>query len=170
MDENKTENKQELVNREVIVNDDGSATLVDTIKYTAHMNARDFLSFSRNQEKAIEEIDKQISEDHIKYLETEKGKVLKQINDLKPYILDSEKKVIEINRQNEIKSKIAALESILSKPKAERNENYLMAILQNFKPGEYESVRSGLGSEAYRIEFINIMHSFRKHKTRSNKK
>ncbi|MCK5281852.1 MAG: hypothetical protein KAK00_00420 [Nanoarchaeota archaeon] len=162
MTEKQQNMKEELIKRDIVVNDDGSVILTDHLKYTVNMNARDFLTFTRNQTDAISKINDQLTEERRKFLLKEKTKIEKQIEDIKPYIEDSEKKALEHNKKIELENKTKAIEHILSKKHADRNLNFLNGVLQNLKDGEYLKIINGLSKESYKIELQSFMQQLRK--------
>ena len=167
MNDQKPQNmKEKLVKREIEIHDDGSATVIDNLRYTVELPARDFLTFTRQQKDAITNIDNQMSEDRKKILLEEKAKLEKLVEQAEPFLKDSETKSIAHNQKLELEQKTKALEDTFSKKPAERNNNMIQAIVQSLKEGDYEKIKKGLSKESYRAEFTRIMQDFRKQKAR----
>ena len=148
------------------VNEDGTVRVIETMRHDMTWAARDFLSFYREHQKQIDTIDLQLDKKHKDGLLNTKKEIEEKMKEIKPFIDDSEKKMIAHNQKLELENKTKALEDTLSKKPAERNQNMIQAIVQSLKEGDYEKIKKGLSKESYRAEFTRIMQDFRKQKAR----
>lgn len=148
------------------VNDDGAVRVVETIRHDMTWAARDFLSFYREHQKQIDNIDLQLDKKHKDGLLKTKIEIENKMKDIKPFLDDSEKKMLAHNQKLELESKTKAIENTMSQKPKDRNQNLIQAVISNMKEGEYEQIKKGLSKESYRDDFTRYVQDFRKKKAR----
>ncbi|MEE9525066.1 MAG: hypothetical protein V3V78_00485 [Candidatus Woesearchaeota archaeon] len=128
----------DLVNRDIIINDDGSALVKETQMTTVKMGARDFISWMRKHEETRENIKKTLSDEVRKATEVELKKVEDDIENLKPYIEDSEKKAKAHYEKLKKEGLISHVSEEFKKPMSEINLDYMNQVWHNLMENEKE--------------------------------
>ena len=144
----------DLVSREIIINDDGSALVKETQMTTVKMGSREFITWMRKHEETRTNIKKTLSDDVRKATEAELKKVEEDIKRLKPYIEESEKKAKAHYKKLKKEGLIHHVSKELEKPMNEINLDYMDQVWHNLMENEKE-VLDALSTEQ-RQKFLKI--------------
>lgn len=152
--------KDEVVDYDIKILDDGTVRVTQRIEKIYEQPYRDFLSEFREMKKSKEEAEKILSDDYKNKVKDDIETIKKRIKELKPYIEESEKKSIEFNENKKRKAMVDKLKEELNKPMAKINMTYMGAVWDNLMRNE-EEVMQMLNEEE--------IEKFRKIKTKKIK-
>ena len=144
----------DLVKRDIVINEDGSALVKETQLTTVKMGSRDFITWMRKHEETRTNIKKTLSDEVRKATEAELKKVEDDIKRLKPFIEDSEKKAKAHYEKLKKEGLIHHVTKELEKPMSEINLDYMYQVWHNLMENEKE-VLDGLNTEQ-RNKFLKI--------------
>lgn len=144
----------DLVSREIVINEDGSALVKETQMTTVKMGSRDFITWMRKHEETRTNIKKTLSDEVRKATEAELKKVEDDIKNLQPYIEESEKKANVHYEKLKKEGLIHHVTKELDKPMNEINIDYMNQVWQNLMENE-KDVLDALSTEQ-RQKFLKI--------------
>jgi hypothetical protein len=148
--------KQLPIMRSFKIAPDGNVEMTETQITTLKMSYREFLTFYRQNESALEEIRVQLSEDTKKKYENDEVFLLQQIEELKPIMKESELKTQENYQRMKRAGTIIRIKEELAKSKTERNIEYLSAVIDNVPELDKDIVMHEL-TDAEKHELGKIM-------------
>ena len=119
--------------RKFEVLENGDVIMKETQTTTLKFKAPDFNSFKVNHEKELERIEENLSEKTRKTLEDGKKELIGYIDQLKPFLEDSEKKTKANYEKIMMDGSVKAVKEYFNKPTKDRNPAYIGAILENLK-------------------------------------
>ncbi len=144
----------DLVSRDIVINEDGSALVKETQVTTVKMGSRDFITWMRKHEETRTNIKKTLSDEVRKATEDELEKVEEDIKNLQPYIEDSEKKAKAHYEKLKKEGLIHHVAKELEKPMDKINLDYMNQVWHNLMENEKE-VLEALSTEQ-RQKFLKI--------------
>jgi len=137
MAENKNIISQDVENREITVNEDGSIKVIETLKTIYTQQYREFLSDFRGMQKYEENIKELFTNEFKKKREDDLKKIQKEKDKLAPYVDEAEKKWIEFNekkQKEDLKRLIKSFKKRISNSKIlTRNSKKQVRSLINWK-------------------------------------
>ena len=129
---------QELDDRIIEVQDDGSVKVTEIVRTIYTQDYRDFLSDIRNMQKFREQVEDTLKPDFVEKQQERIDRVSKDIESLQPFVNDAESKWLKYQDEQRVKGIADKLKEELAKPSGEVNVNYVAAVWDNIKKNEAE--------------------------------
>jgi hypothetical protein len=152
--------------RKFKVSDDGNVEIEEVKRTVMKMSYREFVTFYRENQKQLENFKEQLSEENQSLIRDNISYIEKEIYDLKAIYEESERKTIDNYNRLKREGVIKRLHEELVKPKSDRNNEYLMAIVNNMSEFDKDIIMSEL-SDSDKHELAKVQLKIKQVKRKS---
>lgn len=153
---NKTVTSQELTDRKIKVRADGTVEVTEVVETVYTQSYRDFLSDVRSLQRFREQIEDTLKPDFAEKQQERIKKATEQIDELDPYLRESEKKHLAHQEEVRVKGIADRLKEELAKKDSELNKNYLAAVWDNIKKNDDKVLQHLTDEELARFNKIKV--------------
>lgn len=134
----------EIKKRTFEIKDDGTVIMKEEILNEVTMSYREFLSFYRQHDDAITNIEKQLGKEHQDLLKKELEKVQSRKEELKIPLENAETKAKKHHTKLRRESLLKKVKEELQKKKEERNVKFLNALIKNLEKEDASFIMDNL--------------------------
>lgn len=152
--DNKEITKQEVKDWSIEVQEDGSIKVTQVIETEYVQSYREFLSDFRAMQKQVENAEEILTEDYQNKVKSDIEKMQEEVAKLKPYVDDSETKMLAYQEEKRLDQMLNKLKEELGKPMADINTAYMSAVWDHITKNEEKLM--GRLSDDERLKFQKI--------------